>query len=340
MVVDDSAIARRVIGDALSLDPEVEIVASAPDGEVALRKLEAFALDVVTLDVDMPGMSGLDTLTHIRRSHPDLPVIMITCGGERTSRLALEAMSRGASDYVTKPSGQVSREEATASLASTLLPVMRALVEHRRKSRLAPPSLTAAERRSPAAGRAQVVAIAASTGGPAALEEFLRALPDTFSLPVVIVQHMPKTFTRALAERLDRACRLRVQEAEAGVLLTSGAWIAPGDHHLTVAREGPWVRLALDQGPPVHSCRPAADPLFLSVAETFGAHAVALVMTGIGADGTRGSRAIREAGGVILAQDEASSVVWGMPGSVVQEGLADHQGDPVSMAQRVAELIQ
>jgi len=325
LVVDDSVVVRKLLSEALASSAEVQVAGTASSGTIALAKIPQLNPDVITLDIEMPGLNGIQTLAEIRKLYPKLPVIMFSTLTERGAAITLEALSLGATDYVTKPSnGQ--------SLASVMEQVRRELVgkivslagRSSRTSAAAPLPAVAATKRKLPRDRIDILAIGTSTGGPNALAEVIPRLPQDLPVPVVVVQHMPPLFTRMLAERLNSQSRLTVQEAEAGRKLEPGqVWIARGDYHLTVAREGTAVVLNLNQDPPENSCRPAVDPLFRSVAQVYGPRVLGVVMTGMGSDGARGSAHIREAGGEILVQDEASSVVWGMPGAVVNAGAAD-----------------
>jgi two-component system chemotaxis response regulator CheB len=328
LIVDDSVVVRRLVADALGEAADIEVVATAPNGSIALAKLPHVNPDLVTLDVEMPGMNGLETLAAIRKVYPRLPVIMFSTLTERGAATTLNALALGASDYVTKPANMGSIAASMQRVREDLIPKIRALCGVRTGS-TAPPGAAsklpvsrgsiAQERR-----RVDVLAIGASTGGPNALSVLLPQLPGDLPVPVLIVQHMPPLFTKLLAERLSAHSHFRVREASAGETLQPGvAWIAPGDHHMEVQRAGAAIRVRIHQGPHENSCRPAVDPLFRSVADVFGCHALAIVLTGMGQDGLRGCEAIHDAGGQIVVQDEATSVVWGMPGAVAQAGLAD-----------------
>lgn len=322
LVVDDSLVVRKLLSEALASTPEVQVAGTASNGAIALTKIPQLDPDVITLDIEMPGLNGIETLKEIRKLYPKLPVIMFSTLTEQGAAVTLEALSLGASDYVTKPTnssslagamGQVRRELIDKILSlSGHSPVLHARLVHPPKQRRATGS------------RIEILAIGTSTGGPKALAEVIPRLPSEFPVPVVIVQHMPPLFTRLLAERLNAQSQVRVNEGEAGCPLEPGkVWIAPGNHHMTIARRGTKIILDLNQGPPENSCRPAVDVLFRSVAQVYGSNALAVVMTGMGADGARGAAAIHEAGGEVFVQDEASSVVWGMPGAVASAGLAD-----------------
>lgn len=336
LVVDDSVVVRRLVTDALSQDPAIEVVGTAANGRIALSKLDQVAPDLVTLDVEMPEMDGVATLREIRRVRPRLPVIMFSTLTERGAAITLDALAAGASDYVAKPANVGRVQEAIASVRDELTPRIRALVprgvvpaparppQPTRPAPVAPtPGPTVRRPRSTRA--AEVVAIGASTGGPNALTEVLGSLPADLPVPVVVVQHMPPVFTRQLAERLDRTCAVSVFEGEHGAPLRPGqVWIAPGGRHMQVVRRGDHVPvLALTDGPPENSCRPAVDVLFRTTVQVFGDAVLGVVLTGMGEDGLRGARTIVDSGGHLLAQDEPTSVVWGMPGAVVRADLPD-----------------
>lgn len=329
LVVDDAAAVRHVVSDALASDPAIEVVGVAPTGRLALAKLPQLNPDLVTLDVEMPGMSGLETLAEIRTYYPDLPVIMLSAHTEQGAVVTLEALSLGASDYLAKPTGLSSSEEAQGYLREYLLPKVKALcvsrVGHGVSPLVARPVLPEAEPTEvrPRAERIDVIGIGVSTGGPNALATVLSGLSADFPVPCVVVQHMPLVFTRLLADRLCDSTPLRVREAVPGGLLEPGVvWLARGDYHMTVERQAKRLSVSLNQEPRENSCRPSVDVLFRSLAEVFGARSLAVVLTGMGKDGLRGCQEIRDAGGQVLVQDEATSVVWGMPGFVANAGLA------------------
>jgi len=330
LIVDDSVVIRKVLAEALVADPEIEVAGSAADGNIALAKIPQLKPDLVTMDVEMPVKSGIETLVEIRKLYPKLPVIMFSTLTERGATVTLDALSLGASDYVTKPSNTGSVEQTRAKIQAELIPKIKGLC---RKS-MPPPSAVKPAKpvARPAAyvkpqmhTRIDVLAIGTSTGGPNALAELLPGLPGDLPVPVVIVQHMPPLFTRFLAERLDKQCPLRIKEGAPGELIKPGvAWIAPGDYHMQVAKgDGKDVLLKMNQDPPENSCRPAVDVLFRSVAHAYGPNVLAVVLTGMGSDGVRGSEEIKAMGGTVLVQDEESSVVWGMPGQVAAAGWAD-----------------
>lgn len=321
LVVDDSVVVRKLLCEALASAPEIAVAGTASCGSIALARIPQLNPDVITLDIEMPGMNGLETLAEIRKLYPKLPVIMFSTLTERGASITLEALSLGASDYVTKPTNSENLAAAMEQVRRELVTKILCLCVHRPATAPAPRS---SARLPGGAQPIDVLAIGVSTGGPNALAQVIPRLPADFPVPVVIVQHMPPLFTRLLAERLNAQSKLPVREAEPGKALEPGqVWIAPGDYHMVVARRGTNVVLNLNQDPAENSCRPAVDVLFRSVARVYGRSALAVVLTGMGSDGARGAAQIREAGGEIFVQDEATSVVWGMPGAVVSLGAAD-----------------
>jgi two-component system chemotaxis response regulator CheB len=360
LIVDDAVVVRKVVTDVLTADPEIDVVGAASNGRLGLEKFRTLQPDLVVLDIEMPEMDGITCLKELRKIDRRVPVIMFSTLTERGAVATLEALSSGASDYVTKPTNSGSISGAVGQLEAELVPKIKQL-GHRFRARSAPAAPVVdpkvAERRErrafaglppvvrrpapvaaptdhrseivlarPTAGvsRVDVVAIGVSTGGPNALAEVLPTLPAHLSVPIVIVQHMPATFTKLLAERLDRTCPLTVVEAVAGMPVRPGeVYIAPGDFHMVVRRQGTSVVIDLNQGPPENSCRPAVDVLFRSVADVYGPNALGVILTGMGSDGLHGSKAMHARGAHILAQDEESSVVWGMPGFVARAGIAD-----------------
>ncbi len=326
LVVDDSVVIRRVVTHALEQDESIQVVGVASNGAIGLERIPQLNPDVVTLDIEMPEMDGLEMLRHVRRDYPHLRVIMFSTLTERCAAVTLEALSRGADDYVTKASNEGALDRSLVRLRDELVPKIKQFF-------LLPGHPPAAARPllGPAPGARQVakvppraVVIGVSTGGPTALGVALPQFPAGFPLPVLVVQHMPPLFTRLLAERLNVNCRLAVREASQGDAVEAGTiLIAPGDFHMKVAGSCAAARIGLDQSPPLNSCRPAVDALFTSFGEIFGGAAIAVILTGMGQDGLRGTQILKAQGASVLAQDEASSVVWGMPGAVANAGLAD-----------------
>ncbi len=331
MVVDDSVVIRRLVTQALEQDPMIEVVGSAPNGAIGLKRIPEFNPDVLTLDIEMPDMNGLEMLKRIRKEAPHLRVIMFSTLTERGAAVTLEALALGADDYVTKVSNEGSLDKSLIRLKEEMIPKIKQFFNvavtapaprpSPVRAPLAPPAVFAVKTIKP---RPKVLAIGVSTGGPAALGAILPSLPKDFPLPVLLVQHMPPLFTRLLADRLNTTCKLKVEEAAEGQVIEAGKiLIAPGDYHMKVASTAGGMKVCLDQSPKQNSCRPAVDALFASVAEIYGGAVVAVILTGMGQDGLIGVETLRTRGASILAQDEASSVVWGMPGAVVNAGLAD-----------------
>jgi two-component system, chemotaxis family, protein-glutamate methylesterase/glutaminase len=331
LLVDDAAAVRRLVSAALNRDPDLEVVGTAGDGQVALARLAELRPDVVLLDLEMPVLGGLETLVALRKTHPRLPVIMFSRFTQRGVEATVHALTLGADDYVPKPGDGL---DVSSCIEELLIPKIKLLGRRERGSPKAPrppPAVSA-----PATGRVEVVAVGASTGGPNVLAELVAALPADWSVPLVIVQHMPPEFTARLAERLAEKARLRIREAVEGEPVSAAhGWVAPGGQHLLLRRDRAAVRLALDRGPPVNSCRPAVDVLFRSAAEAYGPGVLAVVLTGMGQDGLRGCECVRAAGGRVLVQDEASSVVWSMPGAVAQAGLADQALPPEQLGREI-----
>ncbi|QIR39942.1 chemotaxis response regulator protein-glutamate methylesterase [Tolypothrix sp. PCC 7910] len=325
LVVDDAVVVRSRLSKILSSDAELEVVDVAANGRIALAKIPYVNPDVIILDVEMPDLNGLETLAAIRQMYPHLPVIMFSTSTRIGATATLEALSLGASDYATKPSNLGSMEATTQHIREELIPKIKlfgaGINVFTPQIAINPansPPLT------PKIDQVDVIAIGVSTGGPNALAKILPELPGDLAVPILIVQHMPPMFTKLLAERLASKCRIQVDEAIPGAVLEPGkAWIAPGDFHMVVQRHENVVKIDTHKSPPENSCRPSVDVLLRSVAEVYGGKAIAVILTGMGQDGLHGCKWIREAGGQILAQDKASSVVWGMPGFVVNAGLAD-----------------
>ncbi len=319
LVVDDSVFMRRMITDMIEAFPEFRVVGSAADGEAALRAIAEHDPDIVTLDIEMPRLDGFEVLERVMTDRPRAIVVLSAYTGEGSGS-ALRALELGAVDVVAKPSGPVSFDVAKVEAE---------LYESLHAARVADLEALLGERSGAPLGvrvveKDAAVAIAASTGGPRALSYILNALPPCLGAAVLVVQHMPSGFTSALAERLASLARLPVAEATGGEVVTSNhVFIAPGDFHMRVRRVDGDVRIALDQRDLVHGTRPAADALFPTVAEAYGKRCVGVVLTGMGRDGAAGLASIRAAGGRTLVQDEASSVVYGMPGRAVEVGAAE-----------------
>lgn len=334
LVVDDSLVFRKLVSEALGGLPDVEVIGTASDGKAAISRVRERQPDLITLDVEMPEMDGLSVLEQVRARWPEVGVLMVSAhtvrGGERTIR----ALELGAFDFVTKPD-QGDLEANRASLATSLRAILQAYAARHhvrgmlRKmassphlpAPLPPPPAPAPEPSS----RADLVLIGLSTGGPTALAAVVPALPQNLPAPVIIVQHMPPVFTRSLAASLDAKSALQVKEADDGDLLAPGAvYLAPGGKQLRlVVSPSGERRLRVTDDPPEHSCKPAVDYLFRSVANQGVKNVLAVVMTGMGKDGTVGARLLKRIGARIVAQDEATSVVFGMPKSAIDAGVVD-----------------
>ncbi len=340
LIVDDSVVVRRLLCDALASAPDMVVAGTASTGAIALARIPQMNPDVITLDIEMPGLDGIQTLLEIRKLYPRLPVIMCSTLTERGAAATLEALAAGASDYVTKPSNSSSLAHAMEQLRQDLVAKITCLAGRRVTMPAPLPAVSPIQRKASAVHAIEILAIGTSTGGPNALGEVIPHLPQDLPVPVVVVQHMPPLFTRMLADRLNSRSHVPVREAEPGKLLEPGqVWIARGDYHMTVARKGTGVVLNLNQDPPENSCRPAVDVLFRSVAQTYGANVLGVVMTGMGSDGARGAAYIHEAGGEIFVQDEASSVVWGMPGAVVSSQCANKICPLPSISQEIVRRV-
>jgi len=321
LIVDDSALARRAIADALALDPSIEVVGMAGDPYAAREKILALEPDVITLDIEMPLMDGLTFLKILQEHHP-LPVVIVSGMTPAGSELALAALAAGAVDVIKKPDGSGSLGQVARRLAEQVKAAARA----RRRpagvtAEAAPPPPPPAVPRD-ATGR-RVLLLGASTGGVEALRYLLPRLPDGLP-PIVIVQHIPATFSRVMAEHLDLLAPFEVREAVDGLALRPGLCVvAPGDFHVALAPQGRGYRLRVLRSPPVNHCRPSVDVLFRSGAEHAGRHAVGVLLTGMGADGARGLQLLRTAGARTLAESQESCVVFGMPQAAIRLGAVD-----------------
>jgi len=322
LVVDDSAVVRKMISDALAKDPQIEVVGTAPDPYIAREKILELKPDVLTLDIEMPRMDGL-TFLKILQQHRPIPVIIISSLTQSGSAAALEALQSGAVEILAKPSSAYSIGMLGDQLAQCVKAAAGARVPRRVNAAPPTPNSQLPSSISAVWHPRQLTVIGASTGGVEALTEVLTHLPD--GLPgIAIVQHIPPYFSRVFAERVNQQSAIEVREAAEGDLLRPGlALIAPGDFHLTLGWTGSAYRVSLNQNSPVHHCRPSVDVLFRSVAESRGARVVAAVLTGMGSDGALGMKALKAIGARTLAQDEATSVVYGMPRAAAELGVVD-----------------
>lgn len=353
LVVDDAVVVRKIVTDTLSGDPDIEVAATAANGRIALQKIPQVNPDILTLDIEMPEMDGLETLAEARKIYPNLPIIMFSTLTERGGAKTLEALALGATDYVTKPANVGSVSVAMQRIRDELIPKIKMFCA--RNAGLEAPS-AAVPKPSPRAAtpirkssvvraslkqKIDILAIGVSTGGPNALAELIPTLPGDLPVPIVLVQHMPPFFTKLLAERLSAKSPLDIQEGKAGGKIEPGqAWIAPGDFHMVLEKKADGVYLQTNQAPQENSCRPAVDPLFRSVAEIYGARTLSVILTGMGQDGLIGCEHIKGVGGHVIVQDEASSVVWGMPGFVARAGLADEILPLNQIGQKIVSLLK
>ncbi len=325
LIVDDSAVIRKVLGDLLREDPEIEVVGTAANGKIALAQLAELKPDVVTLDVEMPEMNGLETVKAMRDGGATQPIIMCSSLTAHGASTTLDALALGASDYVTKPSshGVNTREVVGEDLLRKIKGLASTRAPDARPATGTPAALWGSAPVPVAAAAFDAIAIGVSTGGPNALMEIFPKIPCDLPVPIFLVQHMPPLFTKMLAERLTEVSKIKVFEAHNGQDVVPGcAYLAPGGFHMEVKRVIGRTSIVLNENPPENSCRPAVDVLFRSVAAVYGAKALAAVLTGMCQDGLLGCQAIRAKGGTIVAQDKDSSAVWGMPGAVVEAGIA------------------
>ena len=340
LIVDDSALIRKLLTELLSSDPSLEVVGTAPDPYVAREKIKQLHPDVLTLDVEMPRMDGLTFLRNLMRLRP-MPVVMISTLTEKGAEVTLQALALGAVDFVAKPKLDVSRaiEEYREEIVDKVKAAAKARVQQLSAGRATARPLVLG------AGVAlrttnQVIAFGASTGGTEAIRDVLSVMPAD-SPPIVIAQHIPELFSASFAARLDSACAVHVAEAKDGQTLLPGhAVVAPGGRHLEVFRDGARYACRVFAGERVNRHIPSVDVLFHSVADHVGSNAIGIMLTGMGNDGAQGMLAMRDAGGYTLAQDEKSSVVWGMPGSAVRLGAVDEVLSLQKIAPRLMDLLQ
>jgi len=353
LIVDDSAVMRKIIASALQKEPSIEIVGFAANGLQAIKAIETCNPDVMTLDIEMPEMDGLTALREIRKENKYLPIIMFSSLTHKGAQAAVMALTAGASDYVGKPANTAGGiDDAFKVLETELIPKIIGLAKRVKSRRAregaaaeAPKSIPVATPKTVIAPikttsslaskiskvtsgvlakPAEAVCIGVSTGGPEALMQVFGTFNAPLSVPIFIVQHMPADFTALLAARLSATGVMTVKEAEEGEIAEPGmVYIAPGGFHMTLSRPGTKTIIHLNTEPPENSCRPAVDVLFRTAADVYGSSLLTVMLTGMGYDGLKGSQAVKDKGGQVIAQDEATSVIWGMPGAVVQAGLAD-----------------
>jgi two-component system chemotaxis response regulator CheB len=331
LIVDDSLLVRRALRECFRSDPEIEVVGVAETGVRALEQIGTLKPDIVTLDIEMPEMDGLETLKTLRAQGSTIPVIMFSKYTSEGATATLEALELGASDAVAKPETHggkgISCEVAKRQLTTRIRALGRKFARTRKvvlKRDVAATVGSAEEERFVAPQSIEAVAFAISTGGPSALIEIVAALSVDIDVPIFITQHMPPMFTKFLAERLTARGTLPAHEVEDGMIAKPGnIYIAPGNYHLEVARKDAEVVVGLSQAPHENSCRPSADVMFRSLASAYGPRLLSIVMTGMGQDGKKGCEYVKSHGGTVVAQDEASSLVWGMPRAVISAGLHD-----------------
>jgi two-component system chemotaxis response regulator CheB len=359
LVADDAVLFRRVLSDALASLPDVEVVGTAANGKLALQKVRELKPDLLTLDLEMPETDGLAVLEALRQTGDPVAVIVVSALTRQGGQLTLRALDKGAFDFITKPEG-ANPEESRAAVRRELAPRLRAL-DHRLAVRnilrapaapAVPPvakpvatdlaGITGRMNRLTTATRPEMVLIGVSTGGPNALAQVLPQLPRDLGVPVLIVQHMPPVFTLSLAESLAAKSAIRVREAAAGdVLEPNTAYIAPGGRQMRLAAGPANSRvIQITDDPPENNCRPAVDYLFRSVASRFPGQAMAVILTGMGNDGTLGLRLLKRQGCFVIAQDEASCVVYGMPKSAVEAGVTDVTLPLETIAARIAATVR
>ena len=329
LVVDDSALMRQFISDIIRSDPRLEVAGTARDGRDALAQIHNLKPDVVTMDVEMPNMSGLEALQEIMKTNP-LPVIMVSSMTQEGAETTLKALALGCVDFIGKPSGSISLNIKTIGqeIIDKVIAASTARVRtigglFGSQARIAPPAV----RMNPPmnlAGRRDIVAIASSTGGPMALTELIPKLPKKFPVPIVITQHMPKEFTPSFAKRLNDSSEVEVLEGFDGLTLKPGrVVIAPGGKHLTIKRRAGSAVCSLSDAPPVLSVKPAANIMFLSVADEYGGNVLCVILTGMGRDGTDGAVALKRKGAYVIAESQKTCVVYGMPKAAVDAGVVD-----------------
>lgn len=337
LVVDDSKFMRTLLTDMLVSDPDIDVIATAKDGEDAIAKTRLHQPDVITLDIEMPHIDGLEALKAIMKENPT-PVVMVSALTQEGADATLEALHHGAVDCVPKPSGSLSLD--MDKVRDILISKIKAasLTNPRRHFTPSFRKVTTSFRR--VKGR-HIIAIGTSTGGPRALSELLPQLPGDIPAGILIVQHMPPWFTKSLAERLDKSCAIHVKEAEAGDKIENGqALIAPGDYHMVVKRAGDGERVVdLNQDPPVHAVRPAADILLQSVAVNYGSQTLGVILTGMGSDGASGMKAIKEHGGKTIVSDEETSLIFGMPKAAIDLGCADRIAPLPAIPEEIEKML-
>lgn len=355
MVVDDSAVIRGLITRMLEAEDDIVVVKTAQNGDVAVQQMAREDIDVIVLDIEMPVMDGLTALPKLLAQNPNVRVVMASTLTTRNAEISLQALDLGAADYVPKPSsltGPEGKDDFRFELITKVRELGRA--KHRQSPPAGRPAIETPARpgggaapaapvvgkpitlRQPGTAQPQVLAIGSSTGGPQALMKVICGLPKQMGMPILVTQHMPATFTSILANHLGKQSGWSCSEGKDGdVIEPDRIYLAPGDFHMRVESNGAGKRIHLDQGPAENFCRPAVDPMLRSIVDAYGAHVLVAILTGMGKDGLEGCRAVADAGGTVVAQDQSTSVVWGMPGAVAEAGLCSH----VSPLAEVADVI-
>ncbi len=360
LIVDDTVTYRSILSNIVSNIPDAAVAATASNGKIALAKLEHQKVDIVLLDIEMPEMDGLETLSILNKNHPDIGVVMVSGLNKSSADITIKALELGAMEFIPKPDG-INVEDSKNELQLKLTQVFR----HFRSKRFAKPTatkslvtpapvLSAATSYRPVAsppstpptaktppGHFDILVIGVSTGGPNALSEVLPMLPGDLNIPVLLVQHMPPIFTESLASSLNRKSRLNVKEAaHHDLVLPNNVYIAPGGKHMEIFKAGDDVRILIHEGPPENSCRPAVDVLFRSISPVYGKNVLSLIMTGMGSDGALGVKSLKQTGCYSLVQSEKTCVVYGMPKAVEELRLADESVDLPLLAQRITQLVR
>lgn len=339
LVIDDSAFMRKMLSDILESDHRIKVVGTARNGEDGLRKIKALSPDVVTLDIEMPVMDGLTTLQKIMESKPT-PVVMISSLTQKGAVQTFQAISMGAIDFITKPSGSISLDidKVKDEIISKVVVASEVRLDNHSSQRQHRPVL-----RKTLPYHRSIVSIGTSTGGPKALQQVLKDLPKDFPAPILIVQHMPPKFTKSLADRLNDISEITVKEASHGDILKNGmAYVAPGDYHMRVKQMATSLAIELSQDAPVHGHRPAVDVLFESLADIKNTNKIAVILTGMGRDGSKGIRAIKQKDetAYVIAESKESCIVYGMPGAAVATGLVDQIVHLEEVSQNLTTLLK
>lgn len=337
LIVDDAVMIRKMVSSVLNEDPDIDVVGTAANGKIALMKLPQLKPDLITCDIEMPEMDGLTTVREIRKVDKKVPIIMYSTLSQAGATITLQCMSAGATDYVTKPANVGSVNEGLQKLREELIPKIKSIcmggmspsaissARATRRPTALPVKRIAPGTRPPVAnGPVKLLCIGSSTGGPNALMKVFETMPKNLPVPIVLVQHMPPMFTKMLAKQIEDHTKISIKEGEEGEIIQNGkVYIAPGGKHMELKKMAAGMKIHLHEGPQVNFCRPAVDPLFDSAVSCVGGNLVGVILTGMGSDGLHGCENIKANGGYVIAQDEATSVVWGMPGHVAKAGVAD-----------------